>query len=531
MDSELFRIVASAQSSYVSDHDLPAIATELLRSLLELTEAGYGFVARIDSADPTHVHLLSSVRLRPGRAPEVARGHEAMALSEGGVLARAIESRAPRVTEAGRDSGPVRGLPSGAPHIANAVVLPFPSAAKPVGLMLLANRRGSWSAADLAQLGPAIDTCASLFSADATQKKLHEREQLHRAVVDAVPDGVLTLDGAGAVVSANPAARELLGRPDLVGHGLVDLLGPGGDVVAAALAKVDSDGEVPAGSLVVSMRRGTEALPIEVRLRSAGTDGTLIAVLRDLTEHDRLLRERARVRTESDRMKSEFVSIVSHELRTPLTAIRGSLGLLDGGAVGALEPPQRDLLGLALANTERLVQLVNDILDLDRLTRAGAQLRPVQMPAIEPVSMAVDSVSTLLESTGTELKLDLAPGLLVHADKDRLVQVLVSLIGNAVKFGGAESTVTIVGRSADGGALLGVRDQGPGLPGDGRQLLFEPFAQGDSSDSRPKGGIGLGLAICRSIIEQHGGWIDVAAQPDRGSFFHFLLPAPRRSTR
>ena len=517
MDSALFQIVSSAQSSFASDRDLRAICTELLRSLLELTGAGYGLVARVDGAT---LALQASVRLRPGAAPEITRRAPAMDLSTGGLLTNVVLKGAPRVAR-----GPVADLPPGAPRIANAVAMPFPTSARPVGLMFLANRRGGWGASDLEQLSPALDTCASLFSADDTQRRLAEREQVHRAVLDAVPDAVLTLDWSGRVVTANPAAHTILGLPELIGRPITDVVDSGTRAIAAALGRVDHQGTPPHEAIITSVVRDGRTTPLELRMRASGADVPLVAVVRDLSERDRLLREQQRVRSESDRVKSEFISIVSHELKTPLTAIQGSLGLLHGGAVdGPLQPAQQELVALALGNAARLVGLIDNVLDLERLTRHGLELRFERVSAAEVVGLAVETVRASLRTGRIDLRVELEPGLEVWADRRRLVQVITNLLSNAAKFSEAGEIVTVVGRVTPDGPLLGVRDTGAGVPPTQVARLFEPFAQADSSDTRSAGGVGLGLAICRSIIEQHGGRIGYEPTPEGGSFFSCVLP-------
>jgi len=225
-----------------------------------------------------------------------------------------------------------------------------------------------------------------------------------------------------------------------------------------------------------------------------------------------------------DRMKSEFVSIVSHELRTPLTSLRGSLGLLDAGAVGALPESAASMLRIALSNTERLVRLVNDILDLERI-ESGAEvldLRPHPVDGL--VEEAVANVAGAAD--GARVQIDRAPvGGSVVADRDRAVQALTNLLANAVKFSEPGATVRVAGSAVDGLVRLDVVDQGRGIPPDKLETIFGRFQQVDSSDGRDRGGTGLGLAIVKSIADRHGGSVAVASELDRGSTFSLSLPA------
>lgn len=235
------------------------------------------------------------------------------------------------------------------------------------------------------------------------------------------------------------------------------------------------------------------------------------------------------------RMKDEFVGVISHELRTPLTSIRGALGLMAGGAVGALPPKAQRMADVALNSSERLVRLVNDILDVEKLAAGKLELDLAELRVAELVEAAVAEMRALAQQAGVTLKAD--PGdAVVLADRDRVAQTLANLLSNAVKFSPEGGTVTVsAGRTSseaggDGMVLLTVTDQGPGIPADKLEAIFDRFAQVDASDARAKSGTGLGLPICRGIVEQHGGRIWATSTPGSGSTLTFTLPAaPQRN--
>jgi signal transduction histidine kinase len=232
--------------------------------------------------------------------------------------------------------------------------------------------------------------------------------------------------------------------------------------------------------------------------------------------------ERARI----ERAMSEFVSIVSHELRTPLTSLRGSLGLIDGGVAGELPPQMAQLMGIARSNTDRLVRLVNDMLDLTRIEagRLDLQLRPLDPEDL--VESAFAEIRGLAEQAKVRLTDSADPGRRpVLADRDRMVQVLINLLSNAIKASPPGSVVeAFVGPAADGRIRMEVRDEGPGIPGTEIRRIFEKFQQLDRDSGRGRGGTGLGLTISKAIVEQHGGSIGVESELGRGSTFWFDLP-------
>ena len=225
-----------------------------------------------------------------------------------------------------------------------------------------------------------------------------------------------------------------------------------------------------------------------------------------------------------DRMKDEFISTVSHELRTPLTSLRGALGLLAGGALSARPEKTQQMLEIAISNTDRLVRLVNDILDLERISSGKTELHSTMCSAEDLLRRAASVQQARAPKPNIRIFFA-AHGVNVWADPDRILQTLNNLISNAIKFSPPGSEIHLTARNLDENeALIEVRDQGRGIPADKLEHIFERFQQGDASDSRALGGTGLGLAICRSIITQHGGRIWATSTPDQGTTFHFTLP-------
>jgi signal transduction histidine kinase len=226
---------------------------------------------------------------------------------------------------------------------------------------------------------------------------------------------------------------------------------------------------------------------------------------------------------ESERMKDEFLSVVGHELRTPLTSIRGSLGLLEGGVLGELPRDAANMVSVAVVNTDRLVRLIGDILDIERMAAGGLLLEPVLTPAQELVSQSLQVLQASADAAGVELSADVAP-IGVMADSDRIVQVLVNLVGNAVKFSAPGGAVRVTVERNHRCAIFSVKDRGRGIPVDRLEGVFERFRQVDASDAREKGGTGLGLPIARGIVDRHGGRIWAESRAGEGSVFRFTLP-------
>lgn len=258
-------------------------------------------------------------------------------------------------------------------------------------------------------------------------------------------------------------------------------------------------------------------IPVEVFLQyidPPGESPRFVAIVRDITE-----------RRKMDRMKNEFVSTVSHELRTPLTSIRGSLGLINGGVAGELPKAAQDMLTIAGNNTERLLLLINDILDIQKI-ESGQMVFRFNNIAMQPfLEQAVEENANYAEVNGIHFKIiRTIKGVQAFADRDRLMQVMANLMSNAAKFSPEGETVEISLAHHNDMLRISVTDHGPGIPEEFHEKLFERFTQSDSSDSRQKGGTGLGLNISKIITEKHGGHIGFISREGIGSTFYVDLP-------
>jgi PAS domain S-box-containing protein len=226
-----------------------------------------------------------------------------------------------------------------------------------------------------------------------------------------------------------------------------------------------------------------------------------------------------------DRMKTEFISTVSHELRTPLTSIRGSLGLMSGGIAGKLSDAAANLVGIAQTNCDRLIRLINDILDSEKIESGKLPLRLQPLDATALVQQAVSGIEGFAGQHGVTVQVTApADAATVRADVDRLLQVLTNLLSNAVKFSPAQGVVQVRVSTPGQRVRVEVADQGPGIPVEFQQRIFQKFSQADSSDTRAKGGTGLGLNISRTLVEKMDGRIGFSSTPGAGATFFFELP-------
>jgi PAS domain S-box-containing protein len=371
----------------------------------------------------------------------------------------------------------------------------------------------------------AVETVAAslgqMMARSHEQGRAEELSRQQEILLDSVADGICGADRHGMVSFANPAAVRLLGASasSLTGKPVHDLLH--GSAPANRQCNPDcplrraTKNHAPASGEDTIFRTDGTSFPAEYFLTPILDQGRFsgsVLSFRDISQRYTL-----------DRLKDEFISTVSHELRTPLTSIRGALGLLSSGILGEVNDKATNLLRIALTNSDRLVRLINDILDLERIQSGREPLAFRMVQLAEIVRQAIDGMAPVAEAAGVQLIHDTTL-VEIAADPDRLLQVLTNLLSNAVKFSPPNSTISVMMRPGVNGVTLSVIDHGRGIPADKLEAVFGRFQQVDASDSRQKGGSGLGLAICRTIVLQHSGRIWAERNPVRGSTFRVFLP-------
>lgn len=354
------------------------------------------------------------------------------------------------------------------------------------------------------------------------QERLDESERRARSILDAAIDGFITIDEMGVVLSVNPAVERLFGYPpsEVVGRNVSMLMpSPDREQHDGYLQRYRQTGArrvIGQGREVTALRKDGTTFAAELAVSELVVGGKRLftGTLRDISERKRVAR-----------LQSEFISTVSHELRTPLTSIRGALGLVAAGVTGELPNEAREYVDIAVTNSDRLVRLINDILDIEKM-QSGAMdfhLRAIDLGEAIKSSLAANDAFVSGHRARLVLSGPVPPGE-VLVDPDRLSQVLTNLISNAAKFSPPETAVEVSVQRLDDRFRVDVRDHGPGIPEEFHDRIFERFAQADASTTRQKGGTGLGLAISKAIVEKMRGRIAFEPAPGGGTRFFFELP-------
>jgi PAS domain S-box-containing protein len=335
-------------------------------------------------------------------------------------------------------------------------------------------------------------------------------ETMGECLVVTGPDGIITRVNNAVCRLSGVDERELLGQNcrDLFrapeGHvSLLDAVGPDGAVH---------------GLETELLARGGEAVPVMVSVAvmeaAAGRPTGYVVVAADIRE-----------RLRNEQQKDEFVTMVHHEVRAPLTAVRGAIGLLDGGVAGEMGERGKELVEIALRNSERMERLVNDILASRKLDSGRMQFHFEKAELMALVEQAVETTSSYAAKHDVRFEIEeMVPGAMVRVDPDRLIQVLTNVLSNAVRFSTEESVVSVKASRSDGFLRVAIADSGPGISEDFRDRVFEAFARGEHDDWRHRSGTGLGMSISKGIIEELGGSITFETEVGAGTTFFIDIP-------
>jgi len=381
-------------------------------------------------------------------------------------------------------------------------------------------------------ISPIMDSLGRIMGASKMARDISERNQAIQArrddaarmaaILDNILDGIVTISDRGVVESFNKSAEHIFGyfAAEVIGKNVKMLMpepyhnqhdGYLNNFTTTGIKKI-----IGIGRQVVGLRKNGATFPMDLAVSEMELGGKRMftGIVRDITE---------RVRVE--RMKTEFISTVSHELRTPLTSIRGSLALLVGSVAGELPAAAKPLVDIAHKNSERLILLVNDILDMEKIEAGKMEFDLHEVKLMPLLHQALDGNRAYAEQfkVNYELENEL-PEVKVKVDANRLMQVFANLLSNAAKFSPAGGKVEVAVERKGAHIRVAVKDHGSGISDEFKDRIFQKFAQADSSDTRKKGGTGLGLSITKAIVEQMGGSIDFESQPNVLTTFYVEFP-------
>jgi PAS domain S-box-containing protein len=374
----------------------------------------------------------------------------------------------------------------------------------------------------------------SEFSHDLSESK--EAGAKYRGLLEAAPDAMVVVNQDGDIILLNLQAEKQFGyrRDELLGQKVTNIIPEGfaERLVADDLRSAEEAlaQQIGTGIELIGRRKDGTEFPIEIMLSPLeSAEGTLVtAAIRNISERKIVEAERKRLQ----RLKDEFVATVSHELRTPLTSITGALGLLTGNVAGKLPVSAMHLLTIAYTNSQRLVRLLNDILDIEKMDSGKAVFEFKRVEVRSLVQQTIEANRGFAEGYDVRIRLDAASAAFdVRADPDRLMQAITNLLSNAIKFSPPGEEVVVAVETRGDTVRISVRDHGHGVPEEFKPHIFEKFAQADATDARQKGGTGLGLSIVKQIVDRLDGAVGFDDAPGGGAIFHVDLPNWVRAVR
>lgn len=368
-----------------------------------------------------------------------------------------------------------------------------------------------------------IVTVSDVTALRKSEAAYRDRAARLNSTLDNVVDAIITINESGSIESWNKGAERLFGyaATEVLQRNIYKLMpDPHAGAHGGYLRDHSHSGERPMTGRrqqIEAIHKDGHKIPVDLGISEMRIDNRrlFVGIVRDISE-----------RLEIDRMKSGFVSTVSHELRTPLTSIGGSLGLLAGGAAGQLSSKAARLIDIAKQNSDRLVRLINDILDLEKVESGKLELHLEQQRLAPIIEQAIELNRGYAQGFGVTIQFqaqDIDSNVLV--DRDRFIQVLTNLLSNAVKYSPKDGVVQVALRAIGDNVQVNVLDDGPGIPPAFQKRIFQRFSQADSSDARAKGGTGLGLSIAKTLVERFGGAIDFDRERANGANFFITLPA------
>lgn len=343
---------------------------------------------------------------------------------------------------------------------------------------------------------------------------IRNSEHKLRAILNSMTDGVITLNNEFVIKNINPAVTKIFGysAEDLINRKINFIISNLNTVTEHVDVFLEKEGHHKNGL----------AFPIESTLNGMIVDDSIMytCIVRDITERKRV-----------EKMKDEFVSTVSHELRTPLTSIRGALSLVTSGVLDDLPEKANELLETAGRNTERLMHLINDILDMQKIEAGKLEYSFSQVDLMDALEKSItDNLSYAKQYHVNIQPGDKVENIIVKTDPLRLAQIMSNLISNAAKFSHKNSTIFIHTKIENKFAKISVVDSGEGIPEEYFDKIFSKFSQHDASATKEKGGTGLGLAISKQMIEAMGGSIDFTSTLGKGTSFNIYIPISKAST-
>ncbi len=532
---QMSKIISDTQTLFIASNDDNQTFEDLLDNVVKLTGSEFGFIGEVgysDEEDP-YLNMIAMTNIAWDKASRTAyANHKTQGMkftNLNSLFGAALTSGKPIISNNPSSDMRSAGTPPGHPSISAFTGIPIFHNARQVAMLGLANKENGYSEADIEDLKPVTGLISQFMIAIAHRRQhILDEENIKRqakhtqAILDGAFDGIITLNEQGVITSFNHSAEVIFGyrANQIIGSSLLKLLPKHARTNAEQNPMQNLSEILDIGQEMIGLRKNGKEFEMELALSaiSSEADEAYVGVIRDISD-----------RKHTDKLKNEFIATVSHELRTPLTSISASLAIIESGSLGTLPDKVNSLIKIAKQNSLRLQNLINNLLDMDRLLAGQIEFDYKNIDSVNLIQICIKESQYSAEKHNVKFQIISAEeNCNIYADEERTQQVINHLLSNAAKFSHPHSTVDLSISKKDDFVKILVTDYGPGIAPDFKANIFKIFTQADSSSSRQKDGSGLGLTISKELVEKMGGKIGFTSNVGQGSSFYIELPLARQ---
>lgn len=536
---QISKVMSEAQALFIADDINQKPIDFLLESINELTRSQFGFIGEVvysNSVTP-HLNMLAMTNIawdkqsKAAHADLQSRGMKFTNLNT--LFGAALTTGKPIISNSPTTDMRAGGSPKGHPAVTAFLGIPIFNNSQQIAMLGLANKENGYSETDIEQLKPITQLIAQFIIAIGHRRRhLADEENIKRqakhtqAILDGAFDGIITINEKGFITSFNHSAEVIFGysAQQIIGNSLFKLLAKhSGNNHSAQNSITDINKNLGIGQELIGLRKSGKEFEMELALSAihGESESAYVGVVRDISD-----------RKQTDKLKNEFIATVSHELRTPLTSISASLAIIESGTLGALPEKVSSLVQIAKQNSLRLQNLINDLLDMDKLLSNRIEFNYSTVDALPLIEQTITDNQYIADKYHVRFQISSAENnCQLFADALRTQQVLAHLLSNAAKFSYSHSTVDIAVSKHNQFIKVSVTDHGSGIAPEFQENIFSSFTQADSSSSREKEGSGIGLSISKELIDKMGGKIGFTSSLGQGSCFYFELPIAQQLTK
>lgn len=527
---QMSKIISQAQSLFIADDGDNKTYEHLLENTVKITNSQFGFIGEVLYSDEhkPYLNMLAMTNIAWDKESKAAYANyktQGMKFTNLNTLfGAALTTGKPIISNSPATDMRAGGTPKGHPPITAFIGIPIFNNTQQVAMLGLANKEDGYTEAQIDNLKPITNLIVQFIIATGHRRQhIIDKDNINRqarhtqAILDGAFDGIITLNEQGIITSFNHAAEVIFGysAEHIIGNNLLKLISKQHHAEEQSALKNPKD-ILGVGQELIGLRKSGKVFEMELALSLIDNNGeaAYVGVIRDISD-----------RKHTDKLKNEFIATVSHELRTPLTSISASLAIIESGNLGQLPEKISNLIQIAKQNSLRLQNLINDLLDMDKLLSNKIDFEYKKFDAVALVQNTITANQYIADKHQVKFQIISAENNChILADEMRTQQVLSHLLSNAAKFSNPHSIVDISIASNNTFIKISVTDHGSGIPPEFKANIFSSFTQADSSSTRQKDGSGIGLTISKELIEKMGGKIGFTSSFGQGSCFYFELP-------